>query len=166
MNDNGLDEIIVTAKGGYVYGFELADKDPPRVEFSNLPKNKVVKVGDLTVNIHAEDQGRITSVEVKIDDNEWIYASKIDENEFTATITIDSPGIHIIKARATDHNGLRSPEISAEIVVSRPEKSKPAETENYIDKNTNFEFYYSLLQTFSALSLLSLAFLKRYRKKK
>ena len=117
-NENGLGEFIVTAEGGYVFGFELADKDPPTVSLPASLSAETFFVGDkILLTIHAEDQGKVTRVEVKYDDYVWTAAEETSENTYTAIVFLDSEGIHTITARAVDHVGLMSSEVSIQVKV-------------------------------------------------
>ncbi len=162
-NGNGLPDIIVTAKGGYVYGFELADKDPPKVTFSNVARYSAVSTGEITVTVRVRDQSKIKSVELKLDDSDWVVATRSGENTYAVTFELTSPGIHYISARARDWNGLQSDAVSIEINVvgnTFDTQSNTSVTHND-EPSANPLLWYGVI-----LGLLSLAVLFILTKKK
>jgi len=163
-NENGLLEIIVTAKGGYVYSFELADKDPPKVTFSNPTEYSEVSVGALSVMVSVEDKSKIATVELKLDNNEWVEASYNGGNLYIVTFNLKSPGIHVISARARDWNGLQSSVTSIEITVVEKETQRTLNTNSLQGNETDLFITVAFYGT--SLLLLSIAILVTLVKKR
>ncbi|MDO8056871.1 MAG: VCBS repeat-containing protein, partial [Candidatus Hermodarchaeota archaeon] len=125
-NGNYLVEIIITTKGGNAYAFEWTDTEPPSIAFASSLRDSYTLPATISVEVLAEDAGRIVRVELCVNDEGWIQAQPILGTDiYHATFDLAKVGRVIIRARALDHQGNWSPELYAEVLITTNDPNQP-----------------------------------------
>lgn len=169
-NNNGLPEVILTASGGYVYGFELIDNDPPIVQILNLENGDTVNEDEVKLSILVEDKSKISFVRVKVDDGDWINAEKEGEWLYSLTIHFNNVGWHIITVYAVDHNTIKSEDLTIKVylnITSSDNETNKGRTYQWFTTQLNCIYVSTVTATIIALlTLLAYARKKRFIKQR
>jgi outer membrane protein assembly factor BamB len=96
--------VLVGGNNGYLYCFGSLGTEPPTISIQKPSNNKLVK-GVVEISGVADDDIEVTSVQIRIDDGDWINVT----GKYTWTFNWDSKevinGPHTIYARAFDKDG-------------------------------------------------------------
>jgi len=96
--------ILVGACNGYLYCFGNSGADPPTVEILKPTKNQMVS-DIFIINGVADDDINVTSVQVRIDNGNWVNTKNTNEWELIWDTKQHQDGLHTIYVRAFDENG-------------------------------------------------------------
>jgi outer membrane protein assembly factor BamB len=97
-------KVLVGACNGYLYCFGSTGSEPPSISINSPADNSMVK-GSVEIRGEASDDVEVTSVQIKIDDGNWInLTGKYSWSHIWDTTSVNN-GPHTIFARAFDKTG-------------------------------------------------------------